>query len=41
MNAEKALQLPIEYSDKQVSPWGGLRFVEELLQRIGLHEFIN
>lgn len=35
-NTEKVHCLPVEYSSKSVSPWGGLRFLHELIVRMGL-----
>ncbi len=33
--------LPYEFSNKQVSPWGGMRIVQELVERIGLREILQ
>jgi len=33
--------LPYNFTDKQVSPWGGLRLIEETYRRSGLKEFLN
>ncbi|MDI6803131.1 MAG: hypothetical protein QME58_04700 [Bacteroidota bacterium] len=33
--------LPYEFSNKQVSPWGGMRIVQELVERIGLRELLE
>jgi hypothetical protein len=30
------MALQIEYSDKQVSPWGGLALMKEMLERSGI-----
>ncbi|MDP2208567.1 MAG: transposase, partial [Bacteroidota bacterium] len=38
----KSVQLlPYEFSNKQVSPWGGMRIVQELVERIGLRELLD
>lgn len=33
--------LPYEFSDKDVSPWGGLRLVEEVYRKSGLPEYLE
>ncbi len=39
LNRTKKVQLlSYEFSDKEVSPWGGLRIVQELIEKIGLKE---
>jgi hypothetical protein len=41
-NTTKKVQcIPVEYSEKSVSPWGGLRFVQELIERMGLIIFLS
>ncbi len=40
-NTEKVQLLPIEYSDKPVSPWGGLRLLQELIIKIKLPAFLS
>lgn len=36
---QKVQTLPLEYSDKAVTPWGGLRFVQQLINKKKLTEF--
>jgi hypothetical protein len=33
--------IPYEYSDKKISPWGGMRVVKECYDRVGLHQKIR
>ena len=33
--------LAYDFTDKQVSPWGGLRLIEETYRRSGLKEFLS
>ena len=33
--------LPYDFTDKQVSPWGGLRLIEETYRRSGLKEYLH
>jgi len=33
--------LPYEFSNKEVSPWGGLRIVQELVERLGLRKVLE
>jgi len=33
--------LDYEYTDKDISPWGGLRLVQELYERIGMRKMIE
>ena len=30
--------LPYEYSDRKISPWGGMRLIKELYDRIGMFD---
>ena len=30
-----------EFTDKEVSPWGGLRFIEEIYRKSGLKDFLE
>ena len=33
--------LQYEFTEKDVSPWGGLRYVEEVYRKSGLKDFIE
>jgi hypothetical protein len=35
------VNLPVEYSDKQVTPFGGMCLMKRLLDQTGVREFLN
>ena len=38
-NTQKVKQLiPYEYSDKKISPWGGMRLIKEFYDGVGLYQ---
>jgi hypothetical protein len=35
------VNLPVEYSDKQVTPFGGMSLMKRFLDQTGVREFLN